>query len=158
MDFETGRAVLGGLVGVIAMTVAMTMGSAMMGIKMDMPMTLGTMVFPKGTTAWVAGLMMHVVMGIVLFLIYAGLIDAFGIETTVAGWAGLFGVVHAMAAGAAFGMMPMVHPRMAADGVGGGTTVPAPGFFGVRLGATAPMAIVAVHAVFGLVGGAVYAA
>ncbi len=155
MEFEIGKAVLGGVIGTLAMTMAMYMGGMVMGLKMDMPMTLGTMVLPKGSGAWILGMMMHLMMGAVFFTIYAALFHAFGIRSGVIVWSGAFGVVHAVMAGVVFGMMPAIHPRMATAG-GNGETVPAPGYFGLKLGAMAPMAIVAVHVVFGLAGGAVY--
>lgn len=157
MQFDVGAAIVAGLVGTLAMTAAMVMGSRMMGIQMDMPTTLGTMVFPKGPIAWVAGLMMHLMLGVVFFIVYAALFRGFDIHTSVAGWSVLFGGVHAMLAGMAFGMMPMLHPRMVASPVSLPGAIPAPGFFGVKLGAMAPMAIVAVHALYGVVGGAIYA-
>ncbi len=155
MEFEIGKAVLGGVIGTLAMTMVMYMGSMMMGLKMDMPMTLGTMVLPKGTGAWVLGMMLHLMMGTVFFIIYAALFQAFGIRSGVVGWSAVFGVVHAVMAGAVFGMMPAMHPRMAVAG-GNGEKVPAPGYFGLKLGTMAPVAIVAVHVVFGLVGGVLY--
>jgi hypothetical protein len=103
--------------------------------------------------------MLHFMMGVVFFLVYALLFDAFGLESAIAGWAALFGAIHGLAAGASMGMMPAVHPRMVrarADGDGG--VVPAPGFMGTRLGGMAPTAIVMAHVVYGLVAGAVYAA
>ncbi|MBI2872142.1 MAG: hypothetical protein HYY00_03005 [Chloroflexi bacterium] len=156
MSFELGQAVLAGLIGTIAMTVVMYMGS-MMGMKMDMPMTLGTMFLPKGATAWTVGLMLHLMMGIIFFLVYAGLIDAFGIRLGVAGWTALFGAIHAIAIGPAFGMMPMLHPRMATGPEAASDRVPAPGFMGLKMGMMGPMGIIAAHVVYGLVAGAVYA-
>ncbi|MBI4336217.1 MAG: hypothetical protein HY683_00100, partial [Chloroflexi bacterium] len=70
MDFEIGKAALAGVVGTLVMTAVMYMGS-MMGMKMDMPMTLGTMFLPRGTAAWALGLMMHLMMGIVFYIMYA---------------------------------------------------------------------------------------
>lgn len=157
MDFEIGRAVLGGLAGTIAMTVVMYMGS-MMGMKMDMPMTLGTMFFPKGTAAWVVGLMIHLMMGVVFFIIYAALFTALGIESGIIGWSALFGAIHALLAGAAFGMMPSVHPRMATEPKSSPGTVSAPGYFGVKMGMMGPAALIAVHLIYGIVAGAIYAA
>ncbi|MBI2918198.1 MAG: hypothetical protein HYY01_09400 [Chloroflexi bacterium] len=157
MEFDLTQAVLGGLVGTIAMTIVMYMGSWMMGLKMDMPMTLGTMFLRKGTAAWSVGLMMHLVMGAIFFIIYAALLGALGITSAVVAWTGIFGVIHGLMAGAAFGMMPALHPRMATPGATAPDTVPAPGFFGVKLGAMAPIAIIVVHVIYGLVAGAVYA-
>ena len=157
MEIDAGRAVIAGLAGTAAMTIAMFMGGKMMGIKMDMPATLGTMLLPKGPLAWMAGLMMHLMLGVGFFLAYAALIQGLDIHASVAGWSALFGVVHAMVAGLAFGMMPMLHPRMAVSFRAPPGMVPAPGLFGVQLGTMGPMALVIVHAVYGAVGGAIYA-
>ncbi|MBI2846980.1 MAG: hypothetical protein HYX82_03765 [Chloroflexi bacterium] len=157
MELEIGRAVLSGLIGTIAMTMVMYMGS-MMGMKMDMPMTLGTMFFPRGSVAWVVGLMMHLMMGVVFFIIYAVLFAALGIESGIIGWSALFGAIHALMAGAAFGMMPSVHPRMATEPKSSPDTVSAPGYFGVKMGMMGPLALIVVHVIYGLVAGSIYAA
>lgn len=160
MEFEVWKAILAGLVGTGAMTAVMVMGS-MMGMKMDMPMTLGTMFLPKGNAAWALGLMVHLMMGAAFFIIYAALFNAFDIESGIASWAALFGVVHGSIAGMAFGMMPVLHPRMARSTSGGqtpGETVPAPGFMGMKMGLMGPMAILLVHALYGFVGGLIYTA
>jgi hypothetical protein len=158
MEFDIARAAVSGAVGAVAMTVVMYMGSMMMGLKMDMPMTLGTMILPKGTAAWALGLMVHLMMGAVFFIVYAALFQEFGIRTAIAGWSALFGVVHALLAGMAFGMMPMLHPRMATEPASDSGKVAAPGYWGIKLGWMGPMAIIGVHAVYGALAGAIYAA
>ncbi|MBI4202662.1 MAG: hypothetical protein HY532_06100 [Chloroflexi bacterium] len=157
MEFELGKAIVAGVVGTLAMTAVMYMGSMMMGLKMDMPMTLGTMVLSKGTGAWVVGLMMHLMMGAVFFIIYGALFQAFGVRSGVVGWGAVFGVAHAVMAGGVFGMMPALHPRMATTG-DSPDKVPAPGYFGLKLGGMAPVAVIAVHVVYGVVAALVYTA
>jgi hypothetical protein len=102
--------------------------------------------------------MMHLMMGIVFFIGYAALFQGFGVRSAVAGWSALFGAVHALIAGAAFGMMPVIHPRMATEPGSAPDKVAAPGYWGLKLGGMGPMAIVGVHVVYGAVAGAVYAA
>lgn len=158
MDFHLGTAILAGLAATAVMTVLMYAGAAMMNIRMDLPMMLGTMMMPRGSAARIAGLVMHFVSGVVFFIVYAALFDALSLEDGVAGWAALFGLVHGIAAGMMMAMMPMMHPRMSAAGAGGGSAeMESPGLFGRNLGQMAPMAIIVLHVVFGLVGGAVYA-
>jgi hypothetical protein len=158
MDFELGTAILAGLAGTAAMTTVMYMGFAM-NMRMDMPMTLGTMFLPKGPAAWVLGLMLHFMMGAVFFIIYGALFDAFAVNSGVAGVGALFGLVHGVAAGAAMGMMPVMHPRMVtAGGPGESEGVVNPGFFATTYGAMGAMALIGVHVLYGLVGGLVYAA
>jgi len=158
MDFELGTAIGAGLVGTAAMTAVMYMGY-MMNMRMDMPMTLGTMFLPRGPAAWVLGLMLHFMMGAVFFVIYAALFDALSIETGVVGWSALFGLAHGVAAGAAMGMMPAMHPRMVtAGGPGEAEGVVSPGFFATTYGIMGAMALIGVHVLYGLVGGLVYTA
>ncbi len=160
MDFEAGKAVIAGLIATGVMTMLMYAGS-MMGMRMDMPAMLGTMILPIGPAARAVGLMMHLMMGGLFMLVYAGLFAA--IDTNaVAGWGALFGVAHGVMAGAAMGLMPLMHPRMTPSAIGAGAGQPgvltSPGFFGTKVSPMAPVAIIALHAVFGVVGGAVYGA
>lgn len=155
MEFDAGPAILAGLVATGAMTVLMYMAGAMMGMRMDMPMMLGTMLLPPGGAARAVGLMMHFMMGAIFFAIYALLFDALGIDSGVVWWAGVFGLGHGVMAGAMMGMMGAVHPRMTS--ASGTAEVMAPGAFGTNYGTMAPVAIVLLHVVFGLVGGAIYA-
>lgn len=158
MDFELGTAIAAGLAGTAAMTAIMYMGFVM-GMRMDMPLMLGTMFLRRGPAAWVLGLMLHFMMGAAFFVVYAGLFDALGLETSLAGWGALFGLAHGVAAGMAMGMMGAVHPRLAADGPDvAGEALPAPGPFGIHMGMMAPVAILGLHALYGAVAGAVYAA
>jgi hypothetical protein len=158
MDFEPGTAIVAGLVGTAAMTAAMYMGY-MMNLRMDMPMTLGTMFLPRGPAAWTLGLMLHFMMGALFFVIYAALFDALTIDSGVAGVSALFGLAHGVAAGAAMGMMPAMHPRMVmAGGPAEAEGVVSPGFFATTYGLMGAMALIGVHVLYGLVGGLVYAA
>lgn len=113
MEFEIGRGALGGIIATIVMTILMYMGSVM-GMKMDMPMMLGTMLFPRGKAAWATGLMLHLMMGGAFFLVYAAIFNSLTIESGIIAWSALFGAVHGLVTGAAMGMMPVLHPRMAA--------------------------------------------
>ena len=62
------RAVLGGLAGTLAMTAMMYLVAPMMGLHMDIAAMLGSML----GGSWVAGMMMHIVNGAVIFpAIYA---------------------------------------------------------------------------------------
>lgn len=159
MSITFGPAIAAGAVATVVMTVVMYMGG-IMGMKMDIPMMLGTMFLPKGAAARVLGLGLHFMMGIGFFLVYAAVLDATGIESNIVGWMALFGVVHALIAGMAMGMMPAMHPRMRSDRSLGAAqaALPAPGFFGLRLGAMAPMALIILHVVYGAVAGALYVA
>lgn len=159
MDFDAGQAILAGVIATAVMTVLMYMGAAMMKMRMDMPMMLGTMALPPGGAARAMGLVAHFIAGIVFFVIYALIIAGAGIESAIAGWAAVFGLVHGLLAGMMMGMMGAMHPRMAATaGSPGASMMEAPGAFGRNMGSMAPMAIIVLHIVFGVIGGAVYAA
>jgi hypothetical protein len=157
MEFELGRAILAGIAGTVVMTAAMYMGF-LMNMRMDIPMMLGTMVLPRGTAAWVLGAAIHLMMGAIFFVIYALLLNAFGIESGVIGWAAIFGLVHGAVVGAVMGVIPTMHPRMEPAGAGGPASLPAPGFFGSNMGVMGPIAIVALHVLFAAVAAAVYTA
>ena len=68
MKLNIGRALLGGLIGTLAITFLMYVGGPMMGLpKMDIAAMLGTMV-----GGWVWGMIVHILNGVVIFpLIYA---------------------------------------------------------------------------------------
>ncbi len=156
MDFEFGTALVAGLAGTAVMTAIMYMGFVM-GMRMDMPMMLGTMFLRKGPAAWLLGVMIHFMMGAAFFVVYAALFSALGLETSLAGWGALFGLAHGVAAGMAMGMMGTMHPRLTPAGGGAATdTLPAPGVFGIHVSAVAPMAILGLHVAYGAVAGAVY--
>lgn len=156
MEFQLDTAILAGLIGTAVMTAVMYMGF-MMNMRMDMPMMLGTMILPKGPAAWAVGLMMHLMMGAIFFVVYALLFDALSIESGIVGWSAIFGLVHGTVAGMAMGMMPVMHPRMAtANGSLADDLVPNPGMFAASFGLMGPMALLALHLIFGVVGGLVY--
>jgi uncharacterized membrane protein YagU involved in acid resistance len=71
MKPNIGRAVLGGLVGTLAIAFLMYVGGPMMGLPtMDIAATLGSML-----GGWSMGMMMHILNGAVIFpLIYAHLL------------------------------------------------------------------------------------
>lgn len=158
MEFELGTAIVAGLVATTVMTVLMYMGS-IMGIRMDMPLMLGSMFMKPGAAARAVGLVAHFMAGTVFFIVYAVLFDAFGLSSSLAGWGALFGAVHGLGSGMMMTMMGTVHPRMATNaGNVSSDELLAPGIFGVNYGTMAPIGIIALHVVFGVVAGAVYAA
>jgi hypothetical protein len=158
MEFEFGSAIAAGLVATLAMTAAMYMGF-LMGMRMDMPLMLGTMFLHKGPAARLLGLMIHFMMGAAFFVVYAAAFDAVSLESSLAAWGALFGLAHGVVAGMAMGMMGAMHPRLATAGGEQATdALPAPGLFGVHVSAMAPLAILALHVLYGAVAGAIYAA
>ncbi len=148
MDWES--AIFAGIIGTVVMTVLMYMGRAM-GMPMDMPLMLGLMVRDdEGTGTSIVGGMIHLMMGAAFGLLYAGLFELLAVNSPW-GWGALFGAVHGIIAGFAFGMMPAFHPRM-----GTGKALATPGLFGARYGAMVPAGIVMLHIVFGIIVAGIY--
>lgn len=134
MDFDLGTAILAGLIATGVMTAVMYMGT-LMNMRMDMPMMLGTMFLPKSGAAWLIGISLHFMMGVVFFVVYAALFDILAIDSGIVGWAAIFALVHGAVSGMSMGMMPMMHPRMAtASGPADHDTVPNPGVFASSFG------------------------
>lgn len=147
---DWGSAIWVGILATLVMTVLMYAGKAM-GMSMDMPRMLGSMVAdPESSVAVALGLVVHFMMGVVFAIVYVLLFDAFGIEPSWL-WGSVFGVIHGVIAGVAMGMMPAMHPRM-----GPGKELPSPGLFGRKLSAMAPVGIIVLHIIFGAVVGGIY--
>ena len=108
MEFNAGAAIIAGLIGGAAMVVPLYMGIAMIPnqMKMNLFLMLGTvMIFRGGPMAYVAGAMIHAAMSIAFALIHVAVYTAFGLETELAAWGVLFGVVHWVVVGMAAAQM-----------------------------------------------------
>jgi len=144
---NTGRAFLAGVVGALAMSVMMALARAM-GMPANLEMLLGTMLgLEPGPTAWMLGLMMHLVAGGVFALFYAWGFE--NLQTAGAGIGSLFGLGHALVAGVFMGMMPMIHPMVP-------EVLPAPGPFMANLGMMGIVAEIVLHLLYGAIVGAMY--
>jgi hypothetical protein len=81
------RAALGGFTGTVAMTAMMYVVAPMMGLHMDIAAMLGSML----GGSWIAGMMMHIINGVVIFpaiyayALYAHLPGSPAIRGTVSG-------------------------------------------------------------------------
>lgn len=146
---KLGTAFVAGVVGGAAMSLLMWMARTMMDMPANLEMMLGTMLgMMPGPTAWLIGLVMHLLISGLIALIYA-----WGFErvTHRAGWlvgAG-FGVLHAIIAGLVMGMMPAMHPLMPEQ-------MPPPGAYMSNLGAMGVIAEFMLHIVYGAIVGAIY--
>lgn len=146
---KAGKAFVAGVAGGAAMSVLMWMGRTMMGMPANLEMMLGTMVAPEGATAWLIGLVMHLMISGGIALIYA-----WGFEhvTHRAGWligAG-FSIIHTLIAGTLMGVMPAMHPRM--------PPMMAPGAFMSSMGTTGVVMEFVLHLIYGAIVGAMYGA
>ena len=95
-------AIVGGIVGTIVMTMVMVMAPRMGMPEMDVPGMLGSMFGAPNRTL---GLGMHLMMGAIFGILYY-LLGALGAGI---GTALLYGTIHWLIAGAAMGMVPMMH-------------------------------------------------
>ncbi len=155
-NYAAGSAILGGVVGGIAMLVVIYGGRAMGMTSMDLLRTLGTMIMPSGAdnVIYGVGLMMHLMMSAAFGLAHAGLLHAFEPTSTGAatGLGLVIGAVHGLIVTMAMPMMlTMGHP-LVKNG-----TIANPGPFMTGFGKMTPLGMIMAHVGFGLVTGAIYA-
>lgn len=169
-----GGAVLGGLIGGLAMIAVLYPMIWMLPqqMKMNLLLMIGTMMTPVGPMAYVVGLGIHVMMSVAFGLVHGGLLAAFDVEATgsAIGLGVLFGLGHALVVGMMFGMMPVIHPRMRSARqtlvpatVGAGSApeeelLDPPGFFGLNYPPMTVMGFFMLHIMFGIIVGGVYSA
>ena len=152
MDFEAGAGVLAGLIAGGIMLVPMYMGLLLMPgqMKMDILKLLGTMMFPLTVMTYPTGLMIHAGNSIGFALVHVAFFELFDLESNLAAWGLLFGAVHWVISGVAFGMMPLMHRGIRQN------IVPAPG---LMASAYPPMTIAGflmVHLLYGVLVGTFY--
>lgn len=154
MEFNTGAAVAAGVLAGLVMIVPIYMGLAMMPrhMKMDLLKLMGTMMTPLSGMTYPIGLMAHLGASIVFALIHVAFFNLFDIDSSLAAWGILFGLVHAAITGMAFGMMPSMH-RGIKDGI-----VEAPGVMALNYPRATTIGFVMVHVIFGVLVGAFYEA
>ncbi len=171
---NAGVAILGGLIGGVAMVAVLYTAIWMMPrqMKMNFLLIVGTMFVPVGAAAYGVGLAVHLMMSAAFGLVHGGLIEAAGVTSAGEGaaYGALFGLGHAVIAGVALGMMPLLHPRMRPEQpklipafAGGGAAsdeelLDPPGFFGLNYPPLTVMGFVMLHVMFGVIVGASYGA
>ncbi len=165
MDFEPEWAILAGLCGGAVMAVILYMGIIMMPqqMKMNLFMMLGSMMLPVGAAAFVMGAMVHAGLSVVFGLIHGAIFAAADIDSAEAAWGLLFGLVHWAVVGIAFGILPMMHPRLRYEGPrlipqasGSQELLDPPGFFALSYPPMTAMGSLVLHLVFGVIVGALY--
>ena len=168
MDFDAAAAIIAGLIGGAIMVVPLYVGLAMIPsqMKMNLFLLLGTMMLtskpmayatggttsPNKPTAYMAGAMVHAVMSIVFALIHVAIYTAFGLETALAAWGVLFGVVHWIVVGMGMGMMRFMHPMIRSG------QMDDPGAFALKFPVMTSMGFFMLHIVFGVLVAVVYEA
>ena len=152
MDFSFGAAIAAGAVATVVMTAMLYMGMAVMPRQMPMNILymLGTMMSRNKMMAYVAGTMMHGMMGIVLALAHAGVIKGLDLTSALIAWGVLFGFVHYLMVGMGMGMIGTMHPLMRAG------QMKAPGLYVTNLPRMTVVGFLMVHLVYGLVVAALY--
>jgi hypothetical protein len=145
-----GKAFLAGIVGAVAMTIMLSIAIFAGFRVLDFSMMWGTLVgLPKGGAAWMAGFLIHLLVGGLFALIYAALFKAFSGAGLLRGCA--FGVVHALITGVLIALLPLVHPLMST----GRMVAPGPYFSG--RGIAGILFYFAIHIVYGGTVGWLYA-
>ena len=154
MDYSFGAAIAAGVLATVVMTAMLYMGMAVMPRQMPMNILymLGTMMSRNTMMAYVAGTMMHAMMGIAFALAHAGVFKALDLTSALVAWGVLFGFVHYIIAGMGMGMIGTMHPLMRSG------QMPAPGLFVTNLPNMTVMGFLMVHLVYGLVVGVLYEA
>ena len=154
MSFDGGAAIGAGLIAGTAMSMLLYMGIAMMPkqMKMNLFLMLGTMFFRDRPMAYVAGAMMHAMMSIVFALVHVAFFTTFDLDTSLAAWGIVFGVIHWMVSGMGLGMMPTMHPLIKRGDMA------EPGAFALSYPSMTAMGFLMLHVVFGVLVGASYSA
>ncbi len=160
MDFDAAAAIVAGLIGGSVMAILLYMGIAMIPnqMKMNMFLLLGTMMLTTkpmayatgGTTstnkpmAYVIGAMVHAVISIAFALIHVAVYTAFDLETELAAWGVLFGVVHWVIVGMGMGMMRFMHPLIRSG------EMDDPGAFALKFPVMTAVGFFMLHIIFGV--------
>ena len=145
------RALIGGLLGTVAFTALIYMAPLMGFPPMDLVTMLGTMFVSDPSAAFLPGLAVHVMIGLILSLGYA-----FFFARLLPGrpWlrGALYGVIPwVVAMVVVMPMMGLVHPLVRAG------AMPDPGFFLMGMGTImAPVGSLIGHLVYGAALGAIY--
>lgn len=126
-------------------------------MRLDMPMLFGAVFLPKGTPALILGLTLHFMMGAIYFVIYAVLFNALHRER--GSWAGrLFWVGAGRSGRPADGHDARDAPLHLLPAGRQRKWCRTPGLFASSFGLMVPVAILALHMVYGVTGGLIYSA
>lgn len=150
------EALVGGVVGTLVLSTALTGASELKLTRMDIPFLLGTALSDDRGRARIIGFTLHFVFGLLFALAYALAFAVIG----HAGWLSgmLFGIVHALFAGTVLVnvLLPLVHPRIGTPFTAADSTplLEAPGFMLLNYGRATPVMTVLAHMAYGAIVGA----
>ena len=141
----TGKAFAAGVTGALAMTAVMAL-LRLVGFQVNLEMMLGSMItLGLGPGTWLIGFLMHLVIGGVFGIVYAGI---FRVTRRVdAGVGATIGLAHGFISGILLGFIPAIHLLVP-------QTIPAPGMMMSGLGLFGVIVFMLEHVMFGaIVGG-----
>jgi hypothetical protein len=145
-----GRAFVAGVSGGALMTVLMALARIMEMTTIDVELKLGSMLSKDTTaTAWVTGLIMHLVISGLIACIYAIGFEYLTHRANLMAGLG-FAVIHTIIAGLFLSVLPQIHPLMPSD------ALPAPGPFAINYGLMTTVVFAAGHLAYGAIVGAMY--
>jgi len=153
-------ALVGGFLGTLVLTTALSAGSQLRITRMDIPFLLGTACTDNRTRARVVGYALHFVAGLAFALAYYAAFVVLG----RAGWGLglLFGVVHALFSGTTLVnvLLPALHPHMGTTTSAANSTplLEPPGFMLLNYGRPTPLLTLLAHMAYGAIIGAFVAA
>jgi hypothetical protein len=146
-------ALVGGMLGTLVLTTALSGASELSLTRIDIPFLLGTAFSQDRRRAKVIGYGLHFVFGVVFALGYYAVFVVIGDANW---WLGmLFGFFHALFAGTALVnvLLPLVHPRMGTP-FSDASTAPlleAPGFMLLNYGRATPVVTIVAHIAYGAI-------
>ena len=154
MDFDGGAAIGAGLIAGAVMSGLLYMGIGMMPrqMRMNLFLMLGTMMVRDRSMAYLAGATMHGAMSVAFGLVHVALFNAFDLETSLAAWGIIFGLVHWLASGMGLAMVPTMHPLIRRG------EMDAPGAFALAYPPMTAVGFLMLHVVYGILVGAFYTA
>ena len=153
-------ALAGGFVGTLVLTTAMRAATELRLTRIDLPFLLGTALTADRIRARALGYALHFLFGLMFAGVYYAIFEAID----EAGWwlGAVFGLLHGVFAGTALVnvLLPLVHPRMGTIFTDASSTplLEPPGFLLLNYGASTPLVMIAVHAVYGALVGTFTAA
>jgi hypothetical protein len=145
-------AIAGGFLGTLVFSTLVRAASEMALTRMDLALLLGTAVTDNRRKARAIGYLLHLLLGIVFALAYAGFFRILGRDTW---WLGaVAGTVHAVFTGTVLVnvLLPIVHPRMATTETAANETtlIEPPGFLMLNYGRSTFLVSLAAHIAYGI--------
>lgn len=154
------QALVGGVLGTLAMSTAIRAASELGLTRMDIPFLLGTALTAHRTRARAIGYALHFGIGVLFALFYHVAFIAIGRPSWLLGAA--IGLLHGLFVGTVLVnvALPLVHPRMG-DPTSAANSTPLlepPGFMLLNYGRMTPIVTLLSHVLFGAIVGGVAAA